>query len=82
MENDQTPSLKALLNYLNLHPRIPDAEDLFEDKYHWEAECAASKALVIYVKSDRTAPTMDGASLMRSVFSKKCPVLAFNELKD
>lgn len=77
------PNPRALLSYLNLHPRIADvAGNLFEDGYHWEAVFAASKALVNYVKEQSGEHQLDGASLIRSVFSKNSPVLAFNELTD
>ena len=68
---------------LNLHPRIADvANDLFLDGYHWEAVFAASKALVNYVKERSGRHDLDGAGLMRTVFSKNSPLLAFNELSD
>jgi uncharacterized protein (TIGR02391 family) len=78
-----TPTPKAYLEYLNLHPRIKDvAEDLFEDGYHWEAVFAAAKALVNYVKERSGQDKLDGAPLMRTVFSRNNPALRFNELKD
>src|ERR1051325_1327295 len=78
-----TPTSKAFLNYLNLHPRISDvAADLFEDGHPWEAVFAASKALVNYVKERSGRHDLDGANLVRTVFSKSNPVLVFNDLKD
>lgn len=78
-----TPTPRAYLDYLNLHPRILDvAQDLFEDGYHWEAVFAAAKALVNYVKERSGQDKLDGAPLMRTVFSKNNPLLQFNELKD
>src|SRR5207302_3242734 len=66
---------------LNLHPRIADvATDLFMDSYHWEAVFAAAKALVNYVKERSGRHDLDGAALMRAVFSRNNPTLAFNEL--
>jgi uncharacterized protein (TIGR02391 family) len=66
---------------LNLHPRIRDvARDLFLDGHHWEAVFAASKALVNMVKERSGRHDLDGAPLMRTVFSRKHPILAFNEL--
>jgi uncharacterized protein (TIGR02391 family) len=77
------PTPKALLNYLNLHPRIADVtDDLFQDGYHWEAVFAAAKALVNYVKERSGQHQLDGAPLMRKVFSKNDPVLMFNDLED
>jgi uncharacterized protein (TIGR02391 family) len=68
---------------LNLHPRIADvANDLFLDGYHWEAVFAAAKALVNYVKERSGRHDLDGTPLVRAVFSKNNPVLAFNDLSD
>jgi uncharacterized protein (TIGR02391 family) len=72
---------RAYLRDLNLHPRIADvAMDLFMDGYPWEAVFAASKALVNYVKERSGCCDLDGAPLMRAVFSRNNPVLAFSEL--
>lgn len=66
---------------LNLHPRILDvSRDLFLDGYHWEAVFAASKALVNYIKEKSNRHDLDGATLVRTVFSRSNPVLAFNDL--
>lgn len=74
---------KSYLNYLNLHPRISDvAGDLFHDGYHWEAVFAASKSLVNYVKERSSQHQLDGAPLMRTVFSPNSPILSFNDLAD
>ncbi len=71
------------LDKLNLHPRILDvSRDLFLDGYHWEAVFAAAKALVNYVKERSGKHDLDGAALMRTVFSKNSPLLAFNDLSD
>jgi uncharacterized protein (TIGR02391 family) len=68
---------------LNLHPRVADvANDLFLDGYHWEAVFAAAKALVNYVKERSGRHDLDGTSLVRAVFSKNNPILAFNDLSD
>lgn len=76
-----TPS--TYFDDLKLHPRIADvSRDLFLDGYHWEAVFAASKALVNYVKERSGKHVLDGASLMRTVFSRNAPVLAFNDLND
>ena len=77
----EAPTPKALVQYLNLHPRIAEvAADLFEDGYHWEAVFAASKALVNYVKDRSGQHQLDGAGLVRTVFSRNNPILAFNDL--
>jgi uncharacterized protein (TIGR02391 family) len=56
------------------------ARDLFVDGYPWEAVFAAAKALVNYVKERSGRHDLDGAPLMRAVFSRNDPVLAFNTL--
>jgi uncharacterized protein (TIGR02391 family) len=68
---------------LNLHPRIRDvARDLFMDGHSWEAVFAASKALINYIKERSGRLDLDGPSLVRTVFSKNAPLLAFNDLAD
>lgn len=68
---------------LNLHPRILDvSRDLFLDGYHWQAVFEAAKALVNYVKERSGCHDLDGAPLVRAVFSRNDPVLAFNDLSD
>jgi uncharacterized protein (TIGR02391 family) len=52
------------------------------DGYHWEAVFAGAKALVNYVKEKSGRDDLDGAPLMRAVFSKNDPVLVFNDLSD
>lgn len=80
---ENKPSPKEVSRVLNLHPRIADvASDLFEDGYHWEAVFAASKALVNYVKERSGRHDLDGTGLMRLVFSRNNPLLAFNDLQD
>lgn len=77
------PSAKTYFRQLNLHPRIAGvANDLFLDGYHWESVFAAAKALVNYVKEKSGRHDLDGAPLMRAVFSRNKPILAFNELTD
>ena len=69
--------------HLNLHPRIAEvANDLYRDGYHWETVFAAAKALVNYVRERSGRHDLDGAALMRTVFSKNNPLLAFNDLSD
>ncbi len=68
---------------LNLHPRVLDvSRDLFLDGYHWEAVFAAAKALVNYIKERSGRHDLDGAQLVRTVFSRNAPLLAFNDLSD
>jgi uncharacterized protein (TIGR02391 family) len=68
---------------LNLHPRIADVTwELFADGHHFEAVFAGAKALVNFVKERSGRHDLDGAPLMRAVFSKNNPILAFNDLID
>ncbi len=68
---------------LNLHPRILEvSRDLFLDGHPQEAVFAAAKTLVNYVKDRSARHDLDGAPLMRTVFSRNAPILAFNDLKD
>lgn len=77
------PAPSTYFDRLNLHARIRDvARDLFLDGYHWEAVFAASKALVNFVKERSGKHDLDGAPLMRTVFSRNAPILAFNDLAD
>jgi uncharacterized protein (TIGR02391 family) len=77
------PAPSGYFDRLNLHPRILDvSRDLFLDGHHWEAVFAAAKALVNYVKERSGCHDRDGVSLMQTVFSRKNPLLAFNDLND
>jgi uncharacterized protein (TIGR02391 family) len=78
-----SPSPTTYFDRLSLHPRIRDvARELFMDGHPWEAVFAASKALINYVKERSGRYDLDGAPLVRTVFSKNGPVLAFNDLAD
>jgi uncharacterized protein (TIGR02391 family) len=73
---------RAILD-LQLHPRIADASiDLFQGGHYRNAVFDASLALLNFVKEKSGRHDLDGADLMRTVFSKNKPVLAFNDLKD
>ena len=77
------PAPSTYFDRLNLHPRIHDvSRDLFFDGHPWEAVFAAAKALVNYIKERSNRHDLDGAPLMRAVFSRNAPILAFNDLKD
>jgi uncharacterized protein (TIGR02391 family) len=68
---------------LNLHPRIRDvSRDLFVDGHPWDAVFAASKALINYIKERSNRHDLDGTDLVRKVFSKNNPILAFNDLSN
>jgi len=78
-----TPDPSTYFDRLNLHPRILDvSRELFLDGHPWEAVFAAAKALVNYVKERSGRHDLDGAPLVRAVFSRKDPMLAFNDLSD
>jgi uncharacterized protein (TIGR02391 family) len=83
IESGDRPAPSSYLEKLNLHPRIADVvRDLFLDGHHFEAVFAGAKALVNFVKERSGAHDLDGAPLVRTVFSKHKPVLAFNDLSD
>jgi len=78
-----TPPISTSIDRFELHPRIREvSRDLFVDGHPWDAVFAASKALVNYVKERSGRHDLDGGSLMREVFSRNNPVLAFNDLVD
>ena len=63
------------------HPVIAAAtQKLMANGHLWEAVFAASKALVLHVKDRSGRHDIDGVVLMRTIFSKKDPVLKFNAL--
>jgi uncharacterized protein (TIGR02391 family) len=83
LEGGERPSPSSYFDKLNLHPRIADvARDLFLDGHHFDAVFAAAKTLVNFVKERSGRHDLDGAPLMRTVFSKNSPALAFNDLSD
>lgn len=68
---------------LELHPRIYSAcAELYRDEHFRNAVLDASVALVNMVKEKSRRHDLDGAPLMRTVFSRNDPALAFNDLKD
>jgi uncharacterized protein (TIGR02391 family) len=78
-----SPRPTSYFDRLNLHPRIGEvSRDLFMDGHHWEAVFGAAKSLVNYIKERSGRHDLDGAPLVRAVFSKNDPVLAFNALAD
>jgi len=67
----------------DLHPRIRTAvEDLYRNRHYRNAILDAALALMNHVKEKSRRPDLDGVALMRTVFSKNAPVLAFNDLAD
>jgi uncharacterized protein (TIGR02391 family) len=74
---------RAAFEGLDFHPRIAGAAiDTYRDEHYREAVLNGAIALVNFVKEKSRKHDLDGASLMRTVFSPKAPVLAFNDLKD
>lgn len=81
MSAGATPAPSTYFDRLNLHPRIREvSHELFMDGHAWPAVFEAAKALLNYVKERSSRHDLDGAQLMRTVFSKNDPVLAFNDL--
>jgi uncharacterized protein (TIGR02391 family) len=75
------PTPSTYFDRLNLHSRIHEvSRELFMDGHPWEAVFAGSKALINYIKERSGRDDLDGAPLVRAVFSKNSPALAFNDL--
>jgi uncharacterized protein (TIGR02391 family) len=67
------------LEALPLNPRIRDVcLDLYRDGHYASAVLEASKALINYVKEKSRRDDLDGADLMRTVFTAKRPILSFD----
>jgi uncharacterized protein (TIGR02391 family) len=80
---DPASRAKATFDSLSLHPRIIEAcAEAYRNGHYQEAVFNASKALVNYVKERSCRLDMDGAPLMRAVFSANKPILVFNDLAD
>jgi uncharacterized protein (TIGR02391 family) len=80
---DPTSRSRSAFQGMDLHERIAAVcTDLYRDGHYPEAVFNASKALVNYVKEKSGRHDLDGAALMRTVFSKNNPILAFNALAD
>lgn len=79
----QKSRTRALFQGMEIHTRIIEVcKDLYKDGHYTSAVFEASKALINYVKERSGRHELDGAPLMRTVFSKNNPVLAFNDQKD
>jgi uncharacterized protein (TIGR02391 family) len=77
------PAPSTYFDRLNLHPRVLGvSRGLFLDGHPWQAVFEASKALVNYIKERSGRHDLDGTSLVRTVFSRNDPILAFNDLSD
>jgi len=81
--HDTTTRVRAAFQGLDLHPRIGAVcADLYRDGHYRNAVLDASVALVNFVKEKSRRHDLDGAKLMREVFSPNAPILAFNDLTD
>ena len=68
---------------MDLHPRVRSAaEELYRNGHYRNAILDSAVALVNLVKEKSRRHDLDGAALMRTVFSRTTPVLAFNNLAD
>lgn len=82
-EANSTGHRTSNLDALPMHPRIASVcSKLFGDAHYANAVYDASKALVNLVKERSGQHGLDGAPLMRTVFSRNSPLLAFNDLND
>ena len=77
------PTDRIMLAYLDsLHPFIMQGcSQLYRDGHYAQAVEEAAKAVFQYVR-DVTGLAGDGASLVKTAFSPKNPVLAFSDLAD
>jgi uncharacterized protein (TIGR02391 family) len=81
--SDPVSRVRTAFEGLDLHPRIAAVSaELFQNGHYRNAVLDASVALVNFVKEKSRRHDLDGADLMRTVFSKNNPILAFNDLKD
>lgn len=80
---DPAARARTAFDGLELHSRIAEAcVELYRDGHYRNAVLDACLALEDYVKQKSCCRDRDGADLMRYVFSKRDPVLAFNSLAD
>jgi uncharacterized protein (TIGR02391 family) len=82
-ELEGAPHRAASLHDLNLHPRIADVVGkLYEGGHYGNAVLDAAIALKNLVQEKSGQHGLDGAPLMRTVFSPNNPILVFNDLTD
>ncbi len=80
---DTASRVRGAFEGLDLHPRVAEASaELYRNGHYRNAVLDASLALENYVKQKSRCHDRDGADLMRFVFSRNSPVLAFNALAD
>jgi uncharacterized protein (TIGR02391 family) len=83
MGDDPLARVRGAFDGMDLHPRIAAVSvDLFRDGHYRNAVLDASVALLNFVEEKSRRHDLDGAVLMRTVFSKNKPILAFNDLQD
>lgn len=81
--NEKKKSKKGqnYFSMLNIHPEIKKvSEKLFEDGYYSQATFDAFKRITNLVKEKSKCSSLDGKSLMLTVFSSNKPILKFNDL--
>lgn len=82
-KQDRASHFRAVFQGFELHPRIAGAAaELYRDGHYRSAVLDASLALENFVKEKSRRHDLNGAPLMRNVFSKNNPMLVFNDLKD
>ena len=75
--------IQSAFENLELHQQIAKAcSGLYRDGHYRNAVSDAAVALTNMVKAKSQRHDIDGANLMRTVFSKNNPILVFNNLKD
>ncbi len=80
---DVNARTRAAFAGLDLQPRIGGVcAELYRDGHYRNAVLDAYIALENFVKEKSRRHDIDGAGLMRTVFSKNNPILAFNDLRD
>ena len=83
MGHDPVTRARTTFQGSDLHPRIAQVcSELYRDGHYSDAVFAASKALINFVSEKSGRFDLDGAPLMRTAFSPKDPILAFNDLSD
>lgn len=80
---DPTSRTQAAFSDMQIHSRIAAVcSELYRDGHYGNAVFDASKALINFVKERSGRHDLDGAPLMRTVFSRTGPILAFNDLSN
>jgi uncharacterized protein (TIGR02391 family) len=81
--DDPKVRAKTVFDQMELHSRIANVcTELYHDGHYRQAVLDGSIALENYVREKSRRHDLTGANLMRTVFSAKDPILAFNHLYD